>query len=205
MNRLEEYIERYTKLHNGEVGFKVEGVDKEIHGGSKFFDGNQFKKFLLKRLVRLKRLKHNLVFNILDYGCGKGNHVRDLNQSLYPRFQSITLYDPCVHFLSKKPTGKYNVITCADVMEHVPEEHVDEVLNDIYSYADTNAIFIFSISGKPAKKLFLDGENFHCTVKPVEWWAEKLQGYSFYSEMLYHNTDEQTTIHKFNPQLLDNI
>lgn len=205
MNKLEEYIQRYTKLHSSEEGYKVDGIEKVIHPGSKFFNGDQFIKYLVKRIVRVKMIKPNLVFNILDYGSGKGTHVQQVQKILGSRLQSITLYDPCVVNFSKKPLGKYNLITCADVMEHVPEEHVTEVLDEIYSYADTNAIFMFSISGKPAKKNFLDGENFHCTQKPLEWWQEKFSKYTNYTELLFHHLDETTSTNKINENQLDLI
>ncbi|HKZ43150.1 MAG TPA: hypothetical protein VJ044_19485, partial [Candidatus Hodarchaeales archaeon] len=59
-----------------------------------------------------------------------------------------------------------------DVLEHVPEEEIDEVLKEIFEYAQK---FVFlSISTKLADKKFPDGENVHVCVKPPDWWLEKL-------------------------------
>jgi len=56
-------------------------------------------------------------------------------------------------------------------MEHVPEEEVEEVLADIASYAP-NAVFAIAL--RPAAATLPNGDNAHCTVKPIQWWHGQL-------------------------------
>src|SRR5690606_13000880 len=60
---------------------------------------------------------------------------------------------------------------CVDVMEHIPEERVDDALACIAS-ACRDAYF--AISCAPADMGELIGETLHVTVKPQAWWEEKL-------------------------------
>jgi hypothetical protein len=58
-------------------------------------------------------------------------------------------------------------------MEHIPEEQIPEVFEYIFSHADK---FVFlGISTKLAKALLPNGENAHCTVKPIEWWTSMVE------------------------------
>lgn len=60
---------------------------------------------------------------------------------------------------------------CADVMEHIPESHVDEVLKRISS-ACRAAYFQIHCENDGCGKLI--GETLHLTVNPPSWWIEKL-------------------------------
>jgi hypothetical protein len=56
-------------------------------------------------------------------------------------------------------------------MEHIPEEKVDEVLDRIAACADKAYLRIFLM---PDNGKFID-EPLHLTVKPMEWWEEKIK------------------------------
>lgn len=108
---------------------------------------------------------------ILDYGCGKGlqytqERVHDQWGGLMP-----ALYDPGVKALSRKPEGKFGGIICTDVLEHIEEFDLPEILDDIFGYAADEAFVFFNVACRPAKsKRLSDGRNVHVTVKPPEWW-----------------------------------
>jgi hypothetical protein len=99
-------------------------------------------------------IKENNIKSILDYGCGK--------------------YDPAVAQFSKKPTGTYDLVLCIDVMEHVQEDKVEEVLKDIFSYS--NKVFL-TITCYAAMQTLPNGKNAHYTIKEPDWWKEKLKPY----------------------------
>lgn len=62
---------------------------------------------------------------------------------------------------------------CCDVLEHVPEADVERVLANVLGSA--RKVF-FSISTVPDHfGPVLDGAPLHLTVRPVEWWTEKLK------------------------------
>jgi hypothetical protein len=123
-------------------------------------------------------IKNNNVKTILDYGCGKAKfHSILFNNRKVPGSPmgiNITPYDPAVAQFSNKPTGQYDLVLCIDVMEHVQEDKVDEVLKDIFSYS--NKVFL-TITCYPAMQVLPNGKNAHYTIKEPDWWKEKLKPY----------------------------
>ena len=102
---------------------------------------------------------------ILDYGSGKGKFHSRISAKVTP-------YDPAYEPFSKEPVEEFDGVICTDVMEHIPEEEVEETLDKIFNFA--RYFVYFSISTKEAKKILPNGENAHCTVKPKEWWEEEI-------------------------------
>jgi hypothetical protein len=123
-------------------------------------------------------IKENNIKTILDYGCGKAKFHSILfnNRKLpgSPMGINITPYDPAVPQFSNKPTSQYELILCIDVMEHVQEDKVEEVLKDIFSYG--NKVFL-TITCYPATQVLTNGKNAHYTIKEPDWWKEKLKPY----------------------------
>jgi len=123
-------------------------------------------------------IKENNIKTILDYGCGKAKfHSILFNNRKVPGSPmgiNITPYDPAVTQFSNKPTGPYDLVLCIDVMEHVQEDKVDEVLKDIFSYS--NKVFL-TITCYPAMQVLPNGKNAHYTIKEPDWWKEKLKPY----------------------------
>lgn len=110
--------------------------------------------------------------SLLDYGCGKGRqyvegNIQDLWGGIMP-----TLYDPAVEGIDAKPEGQFDGVFCIDVLEHIPEDELDGVIQEVLDYA--NMWVFFSICCTPAKKLLPDGRNVHITLKKEDWWLFKL-------------------------------
>lgn len=61
---------------------------------------------------------------------------------------------------------------CTDVMEHIPTDDVDTVLANILASVDR---CFFQISLVPDSFGETIGETLHLTVKPFEWWYQKLR------------------------------
>lgn len=101
---------------------------------------------------------------ILDYGCGKGDLTKYLNKSYI-----CCGYDPAIdEFNNEHKDKNFDTIVCLDVLEHIPEDEVDALLNHIKSYNVESLYFI--VSTRYAKTLLPDGRNCHETVKSKEWW-----------------------------------
>lgn len=103
----------------------------------------------------------------LDYGCGFGRLRNKIGDQI-----PITNYDPGKPEWAALPEP-HDLVVCTDVMEHVEPEHVDAVLDHIYSLAH-KAVF-FMINPNPSTGTLPDGRLLHLTVRPLEWWAEKLE------------------------------
>jgi hypothetical protein len=115
---------------------------------------------------------------ILDYGSGKGYQYLALR--LHDHWGGILpfCYDPGVVQLRIKPEGKFAGIICTDVMEHIEEADVDDVLDDLFGFADDHAFVFLAIACRPAKRKRLpDGRDVHVTIKPPAWWDAKLAKY----------------------------
>ena len=68
--------------------------------------------------------------SFLDYGTGKGLLVQRLKKLVNPKI-NVTGYDPSVAEYSVHPEGKYDIVSCLDVLEHVELDSIDSVIDDI--------------------------------------------------------------------------
>lgn len=205
MSRLEEYIKRYQGLHTGTDDFRASTTGALIKVGEtkELFSGIQFLRKFPKHMKRIAEEKGRAV-TLLDYGCGKGNMPWRPHESyknglwgyMPDQIQSIYLYDPCYPpFSTKPPQGwQFDVVGCADVMEHIPEEDVDTVLADLASFCKPDGVILFSISGNIAFKAFEDGENLHCTIRSLDWWKERIEAKCKRSYVLIHTDDSRDPV-----------
>jgi hypothetical protein len=108
--------------------------------------------------------EHYKTEDVLDYGCGKA--------TLREKFSFIKCYDPAIPEHSKLPEPA-DLVICRDVMEHVEDESIDEVLDHVKSLAKKAAFFL--IVFRESGQFLPDGRNTHISVHPKEWWEEKLR------------------------------
>jgi hypothetical protein len=120
---------------------------------------------------------------LLDYGSGKGQQYRywpyrDAEGNNHPNVQAywgvpVHCYDPAYTPCSTLPEGRFDGVICTDVLEHVPEEDVPWVVDELFGYAH---LFVFAnVACFPAGKRLPNGQNAHCTVKPVKWWCREFE------------------------------
>lgn len=128
-------------------------------------------------------IKGSNVKTMIDYGCGQAyGHQKHRFANIW-RLEPIKLFDPGYPEYSEKPTEPADMVICIDVLEHVPEELLEEVLDDINFLA--KKIVFLTISTRPASKRTIDGKNAHLTVKPKEWWEEKLKRFTQFLVVRY--------------------
>lgn len=167
--RYKELLALYQNLHERGEQFLRLSADATYPGVS-----------LLPHVARIKELiDATNARTILDYGCGKGFQY-DLRPVKIPGLgqvesvidywdvDEVACYDPCYKPYSKLPEGRFDGVVCTDVLEHCPEADVPWIVDEIFSYA-TRFVFA-SIACYPAKSRLPNGENAHCTVRPLEWW-----------------------------------
>ncbi|MBS4046902.1 MAG: class I SAM-dependent methyltransferase [Alphaproteobacteria bacterium] len=123
--------------------------------------------------------------SVLDYGAGKASFYTaplfpsadgggKVDIRTYWGVDEIRLYDPGYAPLSKLPLGEtFDAVICTDVMEHIPEEDMDWVIDELYGFA--NKMVYACIATYPAGKTFPNGENVHVTLKNAQWWAQKFE------------------------------
>lgn len=84
-------------------------------------------------------------------------------------------YDPGIPERAEKPNKQFDLVFCSDVMEHIEEEYVGAVLQEIADYAKQTVLL--NIACSPALDLFKSGpragQDVHITVRTPAWWEEQ--------------------------------
>lgn len=124
------------------------------------------------------------VRSALDYGCGKSLLLYDLFSE---DVVFLERYDPAIPELNSKELWNvvpgFDLITCNDVLEHIPEDELPAVLSEIRD-ASAGKVF-FTVHCGPASHRLPNGENCHCTVKPAAWWLNLLGEYWSQQRLLW--------------------
>lgn len=109
--------------------------------------------------------------SVLDFGCGQSKFLDLLD---FPELERRERYDFAIPEYSVLPEGEFDLVTCFDVMEHIPEGNIDNILTRIKSKSPN---VLFKISCVMAGCLLDGNMNAHCTLKTVEEWIEVLKKY----------------------------
>lgn len=129
---------------------------------------------------------------LLDYGCGKGYQYS--KQKLHDEyFYGIlpTLYDPGVPGIDKIPEGEFDGVFCTDVLEHIPESVIPDILSEIFDKA--NKFVYLGICTIPSKSYLPTGEDSHVTIKPFDWWVDLILPYANIDTNIYCYGDTRGT------------
>jgi hypothetical protein len=112
--------------------------------------------------------------SLLDYGSGKGCQYLN-GRRMHERWGGLLpwCYDPGVIGLNEKPQRKFDGVICCDVMEHIPEHLVPEVLADIFGFAEK--FVMLGISTVWSHKSLADGRGAHATIQPPQWWLAEIE------------------------------
>jgi SAM-dependent methyltransferase len=107
--------------------------------------------------------------SVLDYGCGKGG----LLKALALRFPDIQFagYDPAIPGADTLPRQKFDMAICTDVLEHIPEDALPRVVQEIASLSEN---CFFGLHHALARQILPNGQNAHCTIRPPVWYHRLL-------------------------------
>ena len=84
----------------------------------------------------------------------------------------VRCYDPAYPKFAELPTGRFDGVISTDVLEHCPEEDMPWILGELFGYANR---FVFAnVACFPARKHLPNGQNAHCTIRPLKWWRQLL-------------------------------
>ena len=107
---------------------------------------------------------------ILNYGAGKGVITESLRNT---HDFTVVEYDPAIKGKEEKPKGQFNFVICIDVLEHIEEQYISAVLDELSWYVKRGGFFTICL--KPARKHTLpDGRGAHILLKSKEWWLKEL-------------------------------
>ena len=126
---------------------------------------------ILKKIILKNKCK-----TLFDYGSGKGDRYFKHSEFAGKTFPPLkeywnveaSLYDPGI--MPVKPKNKkFDIVISIDVLEHIPFEDLNWVINEIFEYAKD--IVFLNIACYPAKALLPNGKNAHVSVFDPWWWS----------------------------------
>ncbi len=104
---------------------------------------------------------------VLDYGCGQGV-FKDVLGIRY----DIREYDPSIEGKDERPSPA-DIVVCADVLEHVEPDLIDNVLADLRNLTRRTAIMV--IATHPSAKFLADGRQSHLILESARWWRQRIE------------------------------
>lgn len=120
--------------------------------------------------------------SISDYGAGKCRLREALHDAGVQAFDYFP-YDPAYpEYGEPRPA---DLVTCIDVLEHIEEPYLDNVLRQLQ--AITLKRGFFTVHCGPAQKLLSDGRNAHLIQAPSSWWLPRLCEYFEVTQLQTNN------------------
>jgi ubiquinone/menaquinone biosynthesis C-methylase UbiE len=162
---------------------KYEWLNKNSRNYGKSFHGKKFTEYLIELN------KQDSINSIVDIGTGRGEFCKWAAENLCNEvigvdfvFESreknkdnkITYYKCFAHDLSLKDKS-IDMLTSFDMLEHLVEDDIDIVFEEFFRV--TKKYFLFTISHSDSKTHRKNVGSLHPTVKPREWWLEKIKKY----------------------------
>jgi SAM-dependent methyltransferase len=108
---------------------------------------------------------------VVDFGCGDNTFIRELRRRGIDGL-GIDFANPRADVASPMH-GIADVVTSFDALEHLLPEDVGPVLAEMRRVGRPGGNFIFSICTRPSR-ITVDGENLHPTVRPQDWWIDRI-------------------------------
>lgn len=124
---------------------------------------------------------------VLEYGSGYSKLV-DMLEIGDTRW---THYDPAIPAISCVPVQSADLIINTDVMEHIPEHDVDDVLAH---HRELSPHVFFHITTRAATKILPNGENAHCTVWAANVWLEAIRRHYPEADLVYTVADSSCLV-----------
>jgi SAM-dependent methyltransferase len=130
--------------------------------------------------------------SVLDFGCAKGFLVHALNllgKNAYGVDISHYALSNCLPqvknkvFLLNKPLGemeiKPDLLIAKDVLEHIPEENIEETLSEFYKVSN-KALLVIPLGDNDLFRIReYEIDKTHVTKKDEEWWINKTKNVGF--------------------------
>lgn len=128
----------------------------------------------MRYLKALHFLKKYNVSSVLDIGSGRGNFLRliknnydtiFINSCDFKNFHNLDFvehYDADIRI--DVPAIKTDIVTCLDVLEHLPKDDIDAAIANMKKIAK---FFVFSVSNHSD---VIDGKELHLTQINFENW-----------------------------------
>lgn len=194
-NRLTSF---YMSLSSIEESKKLHAINPDYSAPSAYSDQGTLKGSMRLPFALKKACSCHPMDSFLDYGCGQNGLVDLLEKDDNFKRISFSSYDPAVAKFAGKPARKFDILTCIDVLEHIPRGEIFSVLRDINDL--TRGFFFFAIDLCPAKKTLSDCRNAHILLAPADWWCQQISAQFSYARFFQAGTlesGEKFPVHLF--------
>lgn len=136
--------------------------------------------------------------SVLDFGCGNGYAVKQMrargadwvgleySQTAFDKY----LRQPgfFVGDTTQFADGQFDMVYSTEVLEHIPESQVDQVIAGICRVAQK--YLFLTISLRPSS----DNNRYHCTLRPRHWWEGKFCRHGFHVDQPVIDLYQQRTL-----------
>jgi len=121
--------------------------------------------------------------SVIDFGCGTGRAAQlfwDLNFEVTGVDIAENCLDPSINIplqigcLWEPINLRAKFGFCTDVMEHIPPEHVEKTLDNIWTCIEEGVFFQIA-TRRDGFGPRLIGEPLHLTIKPAEFWLSHFE------------------------------
>ncbi len=151
---------------------------------------------LIKNLPIIKSLRECGAKTVLDAGCGSGKLMRALIEQCGDEFtvHGFDIAENCLDpFFDKMKNDiltvgvlwkqedfnkEYDAIICCDVLEHIPTEKVELVLDNFYRCTKTICYLSIALQHDFFGPKIV-GRPLHLTVREAKWWMSKVEKAGF--------------------------
>lgn len=134
--------------------------------------------------------------SVLDIGCGLGLMIAEWSDQGKEVYGVDIAAPSCLHsdvrraklhvfsesmwsaFMPDENGRRIDVGVCADVMEHIPRDKVDQSLRRIAQYCKHVVFKIDHVANS------FVGETLHLTIKPAQWWIDQMNAISGNAEFI---------------------
>lgn len=127
--------------------------------------------------------------SLIDFGCGEGK-AADWFRAQGLRVTALDLVplrpDVLEACLWDLPALTADVGFSADVLEHIPEPKVPDVLANMRRCVSRAAFTVATVRCAHGRRV---GEVLHQTVRPVHWWRKQMREH--WARVEHHETDRE--------------
>lgn len=113
---------------------------RDTHSRAKDF-GTHLHPYLVKTIegLAIEARREGQLPSLLDYGCGKGAMLAQLKRRGLFRF--LRGYDPAVEAFEARPTQRYDIVLCLDVLDQTENDFVTALIEDVAQFTLQFALF----------------------------------------------------------------
>lgn len=120
---------------------------------------------------------------VLDLGCGTGRAAAELQRrgmaatavdlaaNCLDRAVNVPFVQACLWSLPSGLEADWGL--CADVLEHIPPERVEDVLDEIKRVCRRGALLSIALTPDKFGPLLI-GEPLHLCIRPWPWWRDRI-------------------------------